>query len=247
MPINVDPLSLTSLMIRPYFGGLQLGTATGFIVTKGDSNYLFTNKHVVTGRHWETGKCLSPNLSIPDELEIIHHSPQLGRWFPCREKLLTQDGQPRWIEHVEDVDVVMLKLENTTQVQLRPLDLNLAEADIMIEPGMAVSIIGFPLGLTNLGSLPIWKTGHVASDPEVPFRNKPAFLIDATTKQGMSGSPVILRHWGSYRNKTGGGGALIGGALTRLLGIYSGRLPKGSHIGIVWRPSILSDLLAQTI
>ena len=50
---------------------------------------------------------------------------------------------------------------------------------------MAISVIGFPLALTPIGLFPIWKTGHIASEPEVPYKViYPAFLIDAHYVRG---------------------------------------------------------------
>lgn len=70
------------------------------------------------------------------------------------------------------------------------------------------------------------------------------FLIDATTRGGMSGSPVVLRQVGGYLTKSGGQ-VIMPGVSTRFLGIYSGRLPRDSEIGRVWRPRLIKEILEQ--
>jgi hypothetical protein len=121
------------------------------------------------------------------------------------------------------------------------LDLSLAEVDLEIAPSEPLSIIGFPLGLSSGGMFPIWKTGHVASDMDVDYGGLPVFLVDATTKHGMSGSPVIARRIGMSRRP----GTIVigGGTVQRFLGVYSGRISEESDIGMVWKPVTLRDIL----
>jgi hypothetical protein len=110
---------------------------------------------------------------------------------------------------------------------------------------MPVSIIGFPLGLTGPGVFPIWKTGHIASDPDLDYGGTPSFLIDATTRGGMSGSPVVLRLTGGFEMRKGGFILAGSGISTLFLGVYSGRLNDQSEIGKVWKPQLVSEILAQ--
>jgi hypothetical protein len=108
---------------------------------------------------------------------------------------------------------------------------------------MPVSIIGFPFGLSTAGAWPIWKTGHIASDPDLDYDDRPAFLIDATTRAGMSGSPVVLRSYGGYASSKAHM-VIGGGPGTRFLGVYSGRIHNQAEIGRVWRPSSIKEILA---
>jgi hypothetical protein len=52
-------------------------------------------------------------------------------------------------------------------------------------------IIGFPDGLIDTTHptlpLPVWKTGHIASEPESDFKGQPIILIDGFTRPGQSG------------------------------------------------------------
>ena len=118
--------------------------------------------------------------------------------------------------------------------------MSLAHTDLKIEPAMTVSIIGYPFGLHS-DRWPIWKTGHIATNPDLNFEGKPAFLIDATTRPGMSGSPVVVRMWGAYLDNAGNYN--IGCGATRFLGVYSGTIYETSEIGRVWRPQVIDEIL----
>ena len=122
------------------------------------------------------------------------------------------------------------------------MDMSLADTDVIAQPAMPVSIIGFPYGLATAGAWPIWKTGHIASDPDLDYDGRPAFLIDATTRGGMSGSPVVLRLSGGYNTKNGKQ-ILAGGIATKFLGVYSGRIHADAEIGMVWRPHVINEIL----
>lgn len=249
MPRNIflDPLSASSLRVEPYFQQQALATATGFTITVDGRSYLITNWHVVSGRDADTAACLDKkNAAIPDRLVVrFHQKDSLGAWASLEIPLLSAEGQPLWIEHPlgSKVDVVAVPLEPPNEVVIYPLDLSLALTDMVVTPAMPVSVIGFPLGLTAGENWPIWKTGHVASDPDIDFQpGRPAFLIDATTRSGMSGAPVVLRLNGGYL--TSEGNHVIGGGMsTKFVGVYAGRIHDASEIGRVWRPFVIQEVL----
>lgn len=227
--------------------GNLLSTATGIVVEHNGKYFLVTNWHVLSGRNAETHQPMSPTAGIPDEVRIGHHKKnKLGEWLLCPERLLNPDGSPRWISHQDgrEIDVAALELQNLRpDIQIYPFDLTLAHEDIAVAPALAVSVIGFPLGLRPNAFFPIWKTGHIATDPDLPYGGRPAFLIDATTRNGMSGSPVIIRTSGSHM--TAGGGIMVGGGvMTRFLGVYSGRIHDEAEIGCVWKPEVITEILA---
>ena len=245
--IMIDPLSLCSLWVETIALGKPFGTATGFCVNANGRKLLITNWHVVSGRDADTGKALSSTAAIPDELAIRHHSSAgLGQWVIESQRLQTPSGANAWHEHPSGnaVDVIALPLEmQNPDIQIYPLDLGLADFDMMVYVAMPVSIIGFPFGLSTAGAWPIWKTGHIASDPDLDYDDRPAFLIDATTRAGMSGSPVVLRSYGGYASSKAHM-VIGGGPGTRFLGVYSGRIHNQAEIGRVWRPSSIKEILA---
>src|SRR6266566_461585 len=243
-PGIVDPLSTTSLYLTSKTNETTLATATGFIVAHKGKYYLVTNRHVVSGRDSERDQVIHPSGSVPNQLMIWHHGKRLGTRVARIESLYLTNGAPRWIEHSlgSKVDVVALLIQkNDPDMELYPFDLNLADTDMAVEVAMPVSIIGFPLGLTGPENFPIWKTGHLASDPDIDFEAKPRFLIDATTRGGMSGSPVVLRVYGSHLSHSGDE-IVTPGTFTKFLGVYSAQ-NYGMEIGQVWRPSVIRDIL----
>ena len=247
---QVNPLSTSSLLIELYDNSKKLGIATGFIIEWENKHYLITNWHVVTGRNSHTGEITNSSGNIPNLLRIWHHYERLGIWKAFEEQLYHNNKKPRWLEHPQgrNVDVIALPIEKKDEdIIFYPLDLSLADTDMLPEIAMAVSIIGFPNGMTGGAKLPIWKTGYIASEPELDYNGEPCFLIDATTKGGMSGSPVIVSLFSGYRNKSKG--SWIIGQGTLFLGVYSGRKLRKSEewpleeIGVVWKARVINEIL----
>lgn len=250
MQIQIDPLSLVPLHVECFFGTQKIGGGTGFTVVQNGRAFLITNWHVLTGRDAATKQPINQKTGAadPDSIRIWHHRESLGNWISVPELLRdAQSGEPRWLEHPTrggDVDVVALPLTGNTNYRLCPLDLMLAASDVVVSPSEPASIIGFPFEMAADGKFPIWKTGHVASDIELDYRGKPVFLIDATTRMGMSGSPVIARRIGTVNTSTG---LKAGASAVRFLGIYSGRIHEFADVGMVWKPHLISEIVGQAI
>ncbi|TBT23722.1 hypothetical protein D5E80_24900 [Vibrio parahaemolyticus] len=246
----VDPLSCSSLFIEPRFNDVGLSVATGFLLQFRDDIYLITNWHVVTGKDADTLDYLDKqHLSIPNNLMVSFHKKGcLGEWTKQRIELLGENDEPLWLEHPlsNEVDVVAIKIEVSNDIEVYPLDYALKDKDMVPITAMPVSVIGYPFGLTAGANWPIWKTGHIASDHGIDFEeNRPAFLIDATTRSGMSGSPVVLRA-DSYQTSDGST-VMANGIQTRFLGIYAGRIHGQSEIGRVWRPFVIQEIIENKL
>ena len=185
---------------------------------------------------------LSPTGGIPDAVHIMHNQKgKLGHWIVQTESLTGS----RWIEHprfAERVDLVALPLTELNDVELYPYDVA-RENDIIIRPAETISVVGFPLGLQAGGSLAVWATGFVASEPDIDFRDLPLFLVDCRTRPGQSGSAVIFHSNGGMVRYKDGNTSILSGETTRLLGIYSGRVSAESDIGMVWKSSAIADIL----
>ena len=228
-----DPLSMQSLYLNSVNGGSTALSATGFIVERESEYYLISNLHVFTGKDFFQNSPLYPDSSSPGEIHIWYHGRFFGEWIVGIEDLYTDEGEPRWLEHEhERADAAALPLENIPDgAYIHPLDLNLAESDLSVVPGITLYIIGFPYGRSSTGKMPIWKTAHMASEYELDVEGARAFLIDATTREGMSGAPVVLRRYGDDDEVE-----------TRFLGIYSAQY-LDAEIGMVWRPEIITEIL----
>lgn len=243
----IDPLSATSLRVVPKFDAMELASATAFTVIHEGRPFLVTNWHVASGRDADTDICLDKtHAAIPNKLSVrFHKKGALGQWTIADVPLQDADGKNLWLEHPLGrlVDIVAVPIPEglLSSIEVYRLDLALASVDIVAMPAMPISVIGYPLGLSTGGNWPIWKTGHIASDPDLDFEiGRPAFLIDATTRAGMSGSPVVLR-LESYSTSTGNQ-VLAGGIATRFMGVYAGRIHGDSEIGRVWRPHLIPEI-----
>lgn len=243
---RIDEFSVKSLYLELYRAERKVSVATGFAVRKNDSCYLITNWHVVTCRNpFDNQPLFGAEAADPNILKIWFHGLNLGHWIEKEIDIINQTGQRLWLEHElgRQIDVVAVPFEISNNTKIYDIDLTLADFDLMLYPSEAVSIIGFPEGLTSGGKYPIWKTGHIASDIDIDWGGKPAFLVDATTKGGMSGSPVIAKRVCIYQTSKGNN---IGNAV-KFLGVYSGREigDFGTEVGFVWKPRVISEILSN--
>lgn len=249
--IFIDPLSQVPLYVETIkrINGKEkiVTSATGFIYKKNTEYFLITNWHVVTGKHPFDKKEIvidGIDVSNPEKIRIHFHGNTLGEWVPYDVNLYRKK-EPIWLEHPKknEVDVVAIPLKMSVREKLKRQLYTINEIsineDILITPSMNVSIIGFPLGFSTFGKFPIWKTGQIASDFDIDINSLPLFYIDAATRGGMSGSPVICKT-NSYQTKKGF--VMSMGYAQKFLGIYSGRLPKDSDIGKVWKTKCIDEI-----
>ena len=242
---NIALQSAQSLLLKVRYKGEHLAYGTGFVVETRIGPVLLTARHVVTGRDNDTNRILSPTGEVPDEILILHNKlDHLGAWFERSEPLLSPSG-PRWREHLglgPRADFVALPLTALNDVHLYPYRLGVADPPIKTGPSDTISVIGFPFGLQAGGSLAVWATGFVASEPEIDFEGLPIFLIDCRSRSGQSGSAVITFKNGGTVSLEGGNTALFTGPVFRFLGLYSGRINPESDLGIVWKERALIEL-----
>ncbi|CAN5353996.1 hypothetical protein BH10PSE6_BH10PSE6_55100 [soil metagenome] len=241
--IQLAKPSLQSLLIQMSVNGNGLSTGTGFVCESKKGPVLITNWHNVTGLSPHTRQPLSPTGGLPDSITIIHNQKgHLGNWV-SRTQLLK--GRSPWIEHPtlgDKADFVALPLTEIDDVELYPYELG-DQANVAVRPADPVSVVGFPFGLQGGGSLAIWATGFLASEPDIDFHGLPMFLVDCRTRQGQSGSAVIFHSNGGILNMADGSSALVADTTTKLLGVYSGRINDQSDLGMVWKASAIAELV----
>jgi len=236
--------SIQSLLIQMQFRETPISTGTAFVMQAPRCPVLITNRHNVTGCHPDTGQPLSSTGVVPDSIVIIHNrKDNLGEWVKRTEPLY-EGKTPRWKEHPtigKEVDFVALPLTQLDDVELYPYDVT--GTQIRIGPADIVSVIGFPFGLQAGGSLAVWATGFVASEPGINYLGLPVFLIDCRSRPGQSGSAVIAYRNGGAIPMEDGSTAVITNPVWRLLGIYSGRINEQSDLGIVWKAIAIEELV----
>jgi len=241
---QIDQASLTSLKISILRNNVEIGTATGFVMDRHNKHYLLTNRHVMLACGHDRNPGNIGAWICANKLAILHNKlNRPGEWFWVAEDLFDEHGNKRWLEHPTlggGADLVALPLQNTGGVQFYPLDIELRKTDIVVGPGDAVSIVGFPLGLSQELGLPIWKTGTVASDFHTNWNGKPMFLVDTTSRPGMSGSPVYAVRTGVYATSQR---ALMmnAGAARKFLGVYSEQM-LDVEVGGVWKAEAVAAL-----
>lgn len=242
--------SVQSLFVLAIGNGQELGTGTGFTVSHDGQPYLITNYHVAAGREPRSGQPRHASGAVPDTLRIVHLLPaQPGKleWETREERVLEPSSERAlWLQHPvhgRRVDVVAVPLQNTLGTELHPYDLAGAAPALKVGPADGVSIVGFPFGMTGGGAFGIWTRGFIASEPEVDFNDLPSFLVDARTRPGQSGSPVIAYSDGGATPTADGALAFFAGPVTNLLGVYSGRLNEQSDLGLVWKIQAVRDIL----
>lgn len=242
--VNLHSFRVARLEVFARDTDARLSEATGFFCQYGGRTFLVTNWHVVSGRHFQTRQALHRSRALPGTLTVHAHVvrerdtaavPSASTAF--RLALLGADGRPRWHEHPlfgADIDVIALDIGGALPLgtQVCPISL---EQELAAELELAVMdqafVTGFPLrASTTPNSLPIYKSGTIASEPAV-FDSQPRIYIDGKTKTGMSGSPVMV--------KRGAGENALGLEHLRLVGVYSGRDRQEpsefeAELGIVW-------------
>lgn len=243
--------------------GTKIGSGTGFVVTDGSDGYLVTARHVLTGVNADTGTVLCPGPQ-PSSIEIQYHSKSnlLRRWIPVVEPLMSPDSRRLWYGYPSDdaersrkIDIAALPLSQSCDdacceaVDIRHLSIESSfEHGTEVIPSVAspVSIVGFwKRGLFS-GELPVWKTGHIASEPLVDYDGNPLFLVDANTQQGMSGSPVFQRVSTGYKTPGRHGVVNVSEPVTQFLGVYSSRWTATADnmtLGRVWKPTAVIAII----
>jgi hypothetical protein len=194
---------------------------------------------------------MHPSGALPESL-LIHHNEldHIGSWLTKSEPLYGSDGEPLWVEHPglgAEADVVALPLTNLEDVAVLDYDpWKPVAADLFA--GDFVNIIGFPFGITAGGRFAVWIKGGIASEPDIDFGGRPVFLVDARTRQGNSGSPVVA-YFPTGVIPMAHGLTLGNTSAEDFLGVYSGRIPQDartrqeSDLGIVWKARIVAEII----
>jgi hypothetical protein len=280
MPLRLESLALTRLelffhdvLLWPATGFIyRYGQSIALV-----SNWhIFSGVNPITGAFRDDSRGFCPNrvkfgLSIRSATDRSYS-------FRNIDLPLIVDGQSLWWEHKGYLDQEQkLKIVDIGVLQLneRIPDFDAIENSIVTLPahvlvnvgtnGEATSyehgfprvaaevfILGYPKGLAKQGVLPVWKRGSIASEPLFTVMdNAPVILIDAVTRDGMSGSPVL--YFGDQITDTLG---RLRGDDRRdtpwLVGVYAGREgvtreENEMTLGRVWHRRLLDEIFYQRV
>jgi hypothetical protein len=120
--------------------------------------------------------------------------------------------------------------------------------------GAEVFVLGYPRGIHPQGVFPIWKRASIASEPQDSIvlsgqEYKSVLYVDAMTKAGMSGSPVVFLAKPGDRLYTDEGMPITcDSPRTLLVGVYAGRdgITQEEYelaVGRVWKTEALEELI----
>jgi hypothetical protein len=168
-------------------------------------------------------------------------------------------GSPdHWVMHQDGqaIDIAAFRLGDDERRYIVPMNDAVGVYDPVLEVGSELYILGFPRGLKPVGNFPIWKRGSIASEPKWQAHQERCFWIDAATRDGMSGSPVVARALSSDEHALQiGNGPLRDDTLIiakpglAFVGVYSGRMGIAdaleAQIGKVWYAKAVQEMLAN--
>lgn len=251
---EVDHISLVTTPIFLYKDESLVAQGSGFYYMYRDEQkkaviiFLVTNYHVLTGH--------APNQPYHPKGNNIVFYTHTNKDNPASIvemalPIFTNKGKPIWITSKDfvDADVAMIPLPDYLSKNVMfCLSKDWIEEDIKIRPGFPVTLISYPMGYYDkINKLPIWKTGNIASEPDIDFEDNHLFLIDAKAVCGMSGCPVFAMAYGVYEKESDD--KLLGGGIVRkFLGIYSGMWAEHGIelVGHVWKANIIEDIISST-
>jgi hypothetical protein len=265
---RVDPQSLMTTPVHLFKGAREVSQGTGFFYGNMradqpgeiDTVFLVTNYHVLTG-HAPKVKTAASGDRIRFLLHNDENDLENVRWIEL--PLYDAHDNPIWVasETYASSDVVLVPLPASTYSRIKLYVFTEAHTltPIRIRPTSGATLLGYPYGFFDRKHwLPIWKTGHVASEPDVDFEGEPTFLVDVSAFPGMSGSPVLAVANGIYETEEG---LMRSGTAHKLLGIFSSMpvirrnqpdsagfstIPALSEVplqlGYVWKSSVIADI-----
>ncbi len=242
-------------------------SATGFYWELEGKWYLVSNLHCFAGWNYELNRSMSSMSLSPTHVRISlalktsmeDESDRSAIKFDRRLAALTVDDEPAWLIHPEygtSVDVAVLPLFDTPTKEaieeiggadIFSMAVNTFDDWVRFSPaaGDDIYVLGFPFG-DKMGSFPIWKRGSIATEPDIDVEGLPKILVDTATREGMSGSPVIVARKGfTAPNGVFDSDAVIGDAHS-FLGVYSGRIGnelEGLQLGVVWKGHVINEII----
>ncbi len=268
---TVDVMSLMTTPALLINGTRQVSQGTGFLYATTQPNgkdvdtlFLVTNYHVVTGN-----EPLSNARAQGDRLQFYFHASREdpSNYFPVAVPLYTKTGDPIWIQSRQfpEADVVLVPIVPALYEkggQLSAFSEAHMQVDMKMRPTSQATLLGYPYGFFDTRNfLPVWKTGHLATEPDVDFQGQPVFLVDVSAFPGMSGAPVVGVSNGVYESENG---SMMSGVQRRLLGIFSAmrmvktrasvdangqQIDTGTpapgdslQLGYVWKAQLIADI-----
>lgn len=190
------------------------------------------------------------NWQVERSEDDPRHANIQVRLFAHLVPLVDEEWLPTWTQHPAlgaDMDVAVLPFHPPDDVVVMSWEREVVPRTgpeqcpwpPQLFPGEDVFVVGYPYRLMTGPILPLWIRGTVASNPVFGYhdgrRAYPLWLVDARTRKGQSGSPVMRsRSVGTIVVRNDGRAGITQFPDSELLGVYSGRTSDESDLGFVW-------------
>ena len=259
---KIDPISTAVTPIELIADDNVFGHGTGFIWSNDQGQFLITNWHNLSGQNPFDGSYLNLGGKVPDSIRIypayLVGPKQLIQRTPVTIPLFETFHEPTCKQHRHflelRIDIAAIKLDPAQQPEqgkLAALNQLGDQPKLFSHVGSNVFVVGYPFAEhEDLHRFPLWKRGSIASEPLIGWQGRPIFLIDAASRPGMSGSPVIRKIFGPAPIWNGDEFYIQGDSIMRqeFVGIYSGHLRSKQQdvtIGIAWYGKLIPEVLAN--
>lgn len=206
--------------------------------------------------------------SLPNKIKLTFSSDknnkgetEEGKTFIYDQILDLYDtnGNAVWVQHSAknqvDIACIRLPVDSLSKYNVTKINDVAKHEDMKIELGNEVFIIGYPLGFSHFAKTPIWKRGSIASEPHVEtVESKNKIIVDATTRAGMSGSPVIMRSKTHYISESDE--IICQKNATRFIGVYASRpglkensekISERHELGYVYKSGLILEIIINGI
>jgi hypothetical protein len=258
MPL-VDPIYLSTTLVRRFSGNESKGTATGFFFQSQQGPvYLVTNKHVIYGDNFSDENA-TPEI---DEIKLTLHinKNNLSQNEEVTISLFNKNDK-LWKEHsMKNIDIVCTPLDlDRDKFIFATVDKSLLDIS-NIKIGMEkIFVMGYPYGwYDSLHNLPITRIGHLSSPFGVPFHGNPFMLGDVETHPGMSGSPAFMHLVDYITVDNDKSTRHLGQSKIILLGVFSGQ-PKWEikdkktgtlieiphSLSVIWFGDLIKEIIGE--
>jgi len=264
--MKVEHLSLITTPVLLLKGDNVVSQGTGFyyVAVQGSQQILFlvTNYHVFSGSAPTEGKApIGDNVIF-----YLHKDPDNpGLTKQIRFPIFNKIGKPIWLSSKEvleaDVAVIPIVSSLVADAKVFGISDDWTGGNVKLRPTSTITLIGYPYGFYDKKNcLPVWKTGSMASEPEMDFEGKPLLLVDVSAFPGMSGSPTFAIAHGAYEMLEG---AMTVGHVNKFLGIFASQqvlrenkyleemtseskqgvvLEQSLQLGHIWKAKLISDI-----
>lgn len=268
-----NPFTIRSLKIFTTRDGCS-AAGTAFLYMFEGNHHLVTAWHNVSGRDFISKQPVSPNGWLPNRIKICL---PVGRdqfmydlVFYSNLYSDSDESMPIWKvsgNFGSKLDIAVIPLLDLLDNALVPSEVehpkeflssenivlfchNSPDFESEIEIASDVFIVGYPHGISGGDGTAIWKRGTVASEPELPIKDRPCFLIDSATRPGLSGSPVVARYERPTFRHNDGKHFVLAGNRFGFCGLYTSRVggeANGAQLGIVWPRAAIEEVIVNGV